>query len=268
LTAAVRKSVRANDIEHSWLEYGSAADPELIIIPGITSPAITWNATSQRLAETFHVLTLDVRGRGESSHPATGYRLTDYSADLAGIIEQLGLGAPAILGHSMGARIAAAFAHEYPGLRGPVLVVDPPLTGPGREPLPLPLGFYLDRIRAARAARSVADMEGFYPGWAPELVQRQIEALASCSEAAITETYAGFHQEDFYQHWRHVAAPVLFVRGADSPIVTADMMAEVQNTNPGAQMHTVPGAGHMVQWDNEDDFVATCTRFVCSQQRA
>jgi N-formylmaleamate deformylase len=266
LTAAVRKSVRANGIEHSWLEYGSATDPKLIIVPGITSPAVTWDATSRRLAEMFHVLTLDVRGRGESDHPVTGYTLTDYSADLAGIIEQLGVGAPAILGHSMGARIATAFAHKYPGLRGPVLVVDPPLTGPGRAPLPLPLAFYLDRIRAAREARSAADMERFYPGWAPELVRRQIEALASCSEAAIIETYAGFHDEDFYEHWGHVASPVLFVRGADSPMVKIDMLAELQNLNPGAKMHTVPGAGHMVQWDNEDDFVAACTHFVLSQQ--
>jgi N-formylmaleamate deformylase len=268
LIAVNRHSVRANGIEQSWLEYGSAADPELIVIPGITSPAITWDGTSRRLAEKFHVLTLDVRGRGESGHPATGYTLADYSADLAGLIGQLDIGAPAILGHSMGARIATAFAHQYPGLRGPVLVVDPPLTGPGRAPLPLPLSFYTDRIRAARAAGGPADLEGFYPGWAPELVQRQIEALASCSQAAITETYASFHEEDFYEHWRQVAAPVLFVRGEDSPMVKVDMMAEVRSTNPGARMHTVPGAGHMVQWDNEDDFVAACTEFVLSQRPA
>jgi N-formylmaleamate deformylase len=268
LTPAIRRSVRANGIEQSWLEYGSAAGPKLIIIPGITSPAITWDATSRRLAGTFHVLALDVRGRGESGHPQTGYTLADYSADVAGIIEQLGIGAPAILGHSMGARIAVAFAHEHPGLRGPVVVVDPPLTGPGRAPLPLPLSFYLDRIRAARQARGVADMERFYPGWAPELVQRQMAALASCSEAAIIETYTGFHDEDFYERWRHVAPPVLFVRGADSPMVKIDMVDELRNANPGAQMHTVPGAGHMVQWDNEDDFVAACTGFVLSQRHA
>ena len=266
MSPVIRKSVRANGIGHSWLEYGSAASPTLIIIPGITSPAITWDATSRRLAEKFRVLTLDVRGRGESDHPVTGYTLADYSADLAGIIEQLDIGAPAVLGHSMGARIAAAFAHEYPSLRGPVVVVDPPLTGPGRAPLPLPLDFYLDRIRAARQARGVADMERFYPGWAPELVQRQIDALASCSQAAIIETYASFHDEDFYAHWRHVTPPVLFVRGADSPMVKTDMVAELQSTNPGAHMHTVPGAGHMVQWDNEDDFVAACTGFVLSQR--
>ena len=41
--------------------------PPLVLLPGITSPAIMWDFASRRLAAFSHVYTLDIRGRGLSS---------------------------------------------------------------------------------------------------------------------------------------------------------------------------------------------------------
>ncbi|MFP6778138.1 MAG: hypothetical protein VCB06_07150, partial [Alphaproteobacteria bacterium] len=41
--------------------------PPLVLLPGITSPAIMWDFVSRRLADYCHVFTLDIRGRGLSS---------------------------------------------------------------------------------------------------------------------------------------------------------------------------------------------------------
>ncbi|MGE4012351.1 MAG: alpha/beta fold hydrolase, partial [Alphaproteobacteria bacterium] len=83
------KHLTTNDVRLHYLEFGSAGQP-LLLLPGITSPAITWAFVSERLAQWLHVYTLDIRGRGLSEQrPGLGYRLNDYALDAKGVIEKL-----------------------------------------------------------------------------------------------------------------------------------------------------------------------------------
>lgn len=59
-------NVQANGIRQHYLRYGGQG-PALILIPGITSPAITWGFVAERLGEKYDTYVLDVRGRGLSS---------------------------------------------------------------------------------------------------------------------------------------------------------------------------------------------------------
>ncbi len=117
--------VEANGLRLHYLEYGRG-EPALVIVPGITSPAITWEFVAEALARDRRVLTLDVRGRGLSDKPPSGYGLLEYSQDLAGFIQGVALERPLVLGHSMGARIAAALGATFPGAARALIVVDPP----------------------------------------------------------------------------------------------------------------------------------------------
>ena len=92
----------ADRIRLHYLEHAGEGPP-LIVIPGITSTAVTWEFISARLAEFAHVYTLDTRGRGLSSGgPDLNYWLADYAGDTANFIAALGLDAPIVLGHSNG----------------------------------------------------------------------------------------------------------------------------------------------------------------------
>ncbi|MEG2269582.1 MAG: alpha/beta hydrolase, partial [Acinetobacter sp.] len=55
-----------NGVRIHYLRYGGKGHP-LILIPGITSPAITWEFVAERLGQVFDTYVLDVRGRGLSS---------------------------------------------------------------------------------------------------------------------------------------------------------------------------------------------------------
>lgn len=115
-----------------YLTYGSG-EPAMLLVPGITSPAITWEFVAEALAGDRTVHTLDVRGRGLSDRaPRGAHTLGDYATDVAGLARTLGLVRPVLLGHSMGARIVTAAAADYPELAGAVVAVDPPMCGPGR----------------------------------------------------------------------------------------------------------------------------------------
>jgi N-formylmaleamate deformylase len=249
------------------LEYGGDGPP-LVIVPGITSPAITWEWLAEELARDHRVLVLDVRGRGLSDHPPWGFTLPEYAADVATAIDEAGYDRPAVLGHSMGARIAAALGVLHPDGAGPLILVDPPLTGPGRGEYPTSLEAFVDQLEKARAGATVNEIREFFPTWSDEQLQLRLEALATCDETAVRETWQNFHEEDFFAYLRQLAPPVLFMVGGDSPVIPAAAVPEVAQTNPGLEIVSVPGAGHMIPWDNLEVFLTETRRFLADAQAA
>ena len=239
------------------LDAGGGGRP-LLVLPGITSPAVTWRFMIDTVAAAGHrVLIADLRGRGLSDAPAEPrYALDDYADDVAAIVTGLELERPLVLGHSLGARIAAAFAVARPGLAGQLILVDPPLSGPGRDPYPTTRAQFLEQLQEAEAGTDAAGVARFYPGW-PE-AERALRArwLPTCREDAVLATHAGFEQEDFLPLWRQLAGAPVLIRGGDSPVVTDAGLAELEAALPGAVTLTVAGAGHMVPWDEPDAFAA------------
>jgi N-formylmaleamate deformylase len=246
------------------LEYGEGGHP-LLVLPGITSPAATWEFVAEPLALDGRVLTWDARGRGRSDHPATGYAVADFAADLALFLEATDLHRPAILGHSMGARVLVYFAARHPDKVGPLIIVDPPMMGPGRPPYAAPVSAYLDEMRAARAGElTLEDLRRSWPSWdAPRLRERQ-QWLPTCSEDGVRESYRGLERDDLVASWRALRGPVLLVRGAESPALSLADERELRVANPQLTYVSIAGAGHMVPYDRLDNFLAVVRNFLAN----
>ena len=259
-TRAYSVQVQANDIRQHCLDYGGGGPP-LVIVPGITMPAATVEFLALRLAPRHRVISVDPRGRGLSEQPRSGYALTDYADDLAALIQALGLAHPTVLGHSMGARIAAALAVRHPQRAGAVILADPPLTGPGRAPYPVPIHPYVDSLRKAKAGATADDMRPAFPTWSHEHLELRAKWLGTCSEAAVVESHERFHTEDLHGLLPQIQVPVLFVYGAESQVVPKSSLPELRTLLPGARFAAVKHAGHMIPWDNLDDFVAVVLEF-------
>src|SRR5688500_20229063 len=98
--------VRANGVRLHLLRYGGEG-PRLLLLPGITSPAITWGFVAARLARHFDVHVLDFRGRGlSSSVPGMHASLDAMAADVPDLMEVQAWSSVTLLGHSMRARAA------------------------------------------------------------------------------------------------------------------------------------------------------------------
>jgi len=252
---AVSRWVRSGDLRLHVLDYGGDGVP-LVVLPGITSPAITMDFVARELVGPLRPLVLDVRGRGLSDS-GPSYRLDDYAADTEAVITGLDLNRPLLLGHSMGARIAAVTAvRRRVALRGTVLV-DPPMSGPGRGPYPTPLAAFLSQLAQAHRGTDAAEVALSWPRWPHREQALRARWLTSCDPAAIDATHQGFETEDFFDTWPSVPAPTTLVYGMDSPVVTAAGAAEAAQTNPAARLVGVPDAGHMVFWDNPTVALAT-----------
>lgn len=247
---AVSRWVRSAELRLHVLDYGGELPP-VVILPGITSPAICMDFVARRLTDLVRPIVVDVRGRGLSDD-GDGYDLDAYAEDTEAVIGGLALDRPVLLGHSMGARIAAlTAARAKVPLRGTVLV-DPPTSGPGRDPYPTTLDMFLAQLAQARNGTTADEVAQSWPRWPRREQELRARWLASCSEDAIVATHRGFETEDFFATWPKVPAPTVFVYGAQSPVVPAASVREAEQTNPHAELVEVPSAGHMVFWDNPD----------------
>ena len=239
------------------LDYGGERPP-LLVLPGITSPAIAMDFVATALTDLVRPIVLDNRGRGLSD-PGSSYLLQDYAADTLRVLDTLH--DPLVLGHSMGARIAAVVGARKP-LRATILV-DPPMSGPGRSPYPTTLQAFQAQLTEAQRGTDAVEVARSWPRWPRREQELRARWLSSCDEVAVAQTHRSFETEDFFTHWSAVPAPSALFYGAESPVVDADGAAEARTTNPAATVSAIPEAGHMVFWDNPAASLETIRAFLC-----
>jgi N-formylmaleamate deformylase len=245
--------VRNGGIDLHVLDYGGVLPP-MLVLPGITSPAITWDFVVAELRDLVRPVVMDLRGRGLSD-PGDGYRAPDFATDAAAAIEQLALERPIVLGHSLGARIGAALAASGAAELGGAILVDPPLCGPTRGPYPTTREAFEAQIDEGYAGTTGDEVRRFYPKWPRAEVLLRARWLDTCEREAVLATYDEFTREDFFDWWPKVRTPAAFVRGADSPVVTEAGAEEAAALNPQASQHAIEDAGHMVPWDSYAPFM-------------
>ena len=247
-------NICANGIRSHVLRYRGPGAP-LVLVPGITSPAVTWGFVAERLAQVFDTYVVDVRGRGlSSSGPDLDYGLDAMATDLVALIAKLKLENVTVLGHSMGARIAIRAAKTDASGMARLVLVDPPVSGPGRRPYPAKLPWYVDSIRQAIAGMDAEAMRAFCPTWSEDQLALRAEWLHTCYEPAIVTAFEGFHTDDIHKDLPGLAPAVsLMIAGRGGVIEPADE-AEIASLNPAIRMVRVPNAGHMIPWDDFDGF--------------
>lgn len=247
-------SVHANGIRHHLIRYAGQG-PQMLLIPGITSPAITWGFVAERLAERYDVHVLDVRGRGLSEAGDLDYSLDAMADDAIALVEACGLNKPIVMGHSMGARTAIRAARKNAEPFSGLILLDPPVSGPGRRAYPSAWPWYGDSIRMAQKGCSAEDMRKFCPTWTDEQLALRAEWLHTCQYTAIKTAYDGFHTDDIHADLPHLKLPVRLVKAGAAPVIGPDDLAEIASLCPAIETRIVEGAGHMIPWDNLDGFL-------------
>jgi len=109
------KHVDANGLRLRAVVWGRDEDPTLVLVHGNGAHAHWWRPIVPALVPGWRVVAPDLRGHGESGWPAApDYGMADFHADLATVVDQLAPGPIALVGHSMGGRIALWYAAHDP----------------------------------------------------------------------------------------------------------------------------------------------------------
>lgn len=246
----------ANCIRQHYLHFAGLG-PRVLIVPGIVSPAILWRHVGEWLCATHDCYVLDVRGRGLSeSGDHLDYGLDVCAADLVAFVRTLQLGPLALVGHSMGARIAARSAAKAGSeLFSSLVLLDPPTSGPGRRPYPIPKSRTLALLRSAQRAEatSAALAKGARP-WPDSLQRLRTEWLPTCDERAVHAAYDDFHAQDLFEDLSHTSMPVSLIAAGTGDVVSDADIDEMRSVRPDLRAVRLAGVGHQMQAEDFEAF--------------
>lgn len=257
---AQSKFIDANGLQLHYLDFGNSSAPPIICIHGLSGNAHNFDGLAPRLANRYHVLSLDVRGRGDSAWgPATDYNPVTYVADLDAFISALSLGRVSLIGTSMGGIISMIFAGGYPERVERLVLND---IGPEIDPAGLKrITDYF--TEAPTEFHDMAEVAAYYRANYPflthapeaELIEFVKWAVKPTPEGRLTwkidpavrnvpRTGAAARPIDMWVPFARIQARMLVIRGADSDILAAATAERMTMVVPGTQTVEVPGVGH------------------------
>ena len=97
---------------------------QILCIHGLTANSRFWDCLASALSPHHRVIAMDLRGRGLSDKPPTGYSIEHHCKDVLSLIDDLGLKRPVLMGHSLGAFISLVFSAKYPQRVDRLILVD------------------------------------------------------------------------------------------------------------------------------------------------
>ncbi len=256
-------AVRREDVDGVsalvWGEPGTAG--ELVLLHGGAQNAHTWDTVA--LALGLPLVAIDLPGHGRSAwRDDHDYRPAAVAPAVAAAVAELAPDAKAVVGMSMGGLTSLALADLRPDLVPRLCLVD---VTPG-----------VNRDKAAAIIAFVAGPEVFDSFDA--ILERTVEHNPTRSLSSLRRgvLHNAAEQPDGTWTWRYdrlrlvgeeggpdriaelgelwdvvseLQSPLLLVRGALSPVVGDEDVAELQRRKPDAEVVVVDGAGHSVQGD-------------------
>jgi esterase len=256
-----------------YLEWGSAASPEIVLLHGFSSTAAAWTRVGEALASEFRVIAPDLRGHGQSDWDAQE-RYTDaqLAADVHTLVQQLHLARFTLVGHSMGGAVAFTYAATYPGDLTRLIIEDSAPLPPGRTPAEVRSSF-ASRGEVEQAVRaSVTNMSEAALQERIDLYYTERPDGTWGYRADVVGVRRGRANQDSEKAWnnvRSVQCPTLVIRaGAEPPLVSADTVERLKRENPRIDVVTVPDAGHNIHFAHFDEFMPIFRAFLVQSTAA
>jgi pimeloyl-ACP methyl ester carboxylesterase len=101
------------------------ASPPLLLLHGLSANANCWGAViAAGFAGSHRVIAPDLRGRGRSDKPETGYAMGDHASDIVALLDSLAIQQAVVIGHSFGGYLAIYLAARFPERFTSLVVVD------------------------------------------------------------------------------------------------------------------------------------------------
>ncbi len=274
-------TVPLGPVDLAIAEAGRGGRP-LLLVHGFTGAKEDFGDWMDRFAaEGWWVVAPDLRGHGASSCPPEeeAYSLAVFARDLLGLVDALGWGRCAVVGHSMGGMVAQALVCDHPGVVERLVLMDTdhgPVDGPAPDLVALGLEVLRTQGLAAllelraqvipSSPPSAAELHlrATRPGYA-EWADAKVHACAPAMYGAMGVELTS--RPDRLADLASVQVPTRVVVGAEDH----DFLAPCHRlaaTIPGADLVVVPGAAHSPQFENPDAWWRAVAPFLAADQLA
>ncbi len=273
------KFTATNGIQLHYLEY-AGTEPTVLFMHGLSANAYSF-AGLAKVGFPQRLIAVDLRGRGLSDKPDSGYSLADHAADILGLLDNLGLDQVVLGGHSYGGLLTLYMAAHFPQRFPQCIVIDSGLMPDNVIDLIKPsldrLGQTLPSWETYRQAIQAAPYwQGYWDEDVEAYYRADVEALADgrIQPRSRPNNIAEAAEKGLGVDWPHllnqVDQPVLMLHALGAygppgapPIIPQDKAQETISMLPNHSYHLIPG-NHMTMLfgDNASKMVAAIKAFL------
>jgi pimeloyl-ACP methyl ester carboxylesterase len=251
---------------------GEGPQPPVVLVHGTASDHRTWRVVGPMLAADRRVFAMDRRGRGASGD-AAGYTVQRELEDIAAVANRVEaeIGSPvAVVGHSLGGRLALAASPGTHAIRAVVAYESAPL--PGDAPEGRDTDRLLDELRADLARRDLDALLGRFMAQAVGMPPDELAAFhanpiwparAATGPTIVRELDAAAHDPAIgFEALARAAVPVLQLVGGESPAWFRDGAAALDERLGHGRLVVIDGARHAAHHSHPDAFLSAIRDFV------
>jgi 3-oxoadipate enol-lactonase len=244
-----------------FIERGSG--PPLLLVHGLLVTGEMFEPVLEAFARHHRVIVPDLRGHGRSGALPPPYTVAQLAADLARLLEHLGLAAAAVLGYSQGGAIAQQLALEHPNrCQRLVLACTYAFNMASlREKIeghvvPLLLALLgMERFAKLVIGQGLKEVS-------PERRDALMAIMAQQDRTLMTTAWRSAMAFDSRPRLGEIRCPTLIIAGAKDTAVPQHHADMLHSGIAGAELSVVQGAGHALIWTHADELVRRSESFL------
>ena len=233
----------------------------MVVLHGLFGSARNLTGLTRALSMGHRVIAMDLRNHGESGHdPVAGYG--EMAADVVATLDAQDVRSAALVGHSMGGKVAMRLALEWPGRVSRLVVAD-------IAPVPYPshFGAFVQAMLRVPATASRGEADAVL---APDVVDPAVRGFLLHNfrpglgwRVGLAEIAVNLGQiETWNDCGEPFCGPTLFVTGARSDYVLPEHRPVITRLFPAARFEAVADAGHWLHAEQPALFNAIVDRFL------
>ena len=258
---------RINDVDLAYSDEGQG--PPVIFLHAFPLNRTTWAPQVAGLSDRYRVVTIDLRGHGESDAPMWRYTLDQFAEDVNGLLEHLDIARATFVGLSMGGYILFALYRKYPALFQALVLADTRATAD--TPDAKAARFSMAQVAYRRGASAIA-----------ELMLPKLLSPAACEHRAdlrdhlrtiitgnqvsgiVGDLMAMEERPDSTPLLSTISVPTLVIAGEEDLASPPEEVKSMADRIPGSTFVRIPQAGHLSNMENPAAFNEALLSFLTS----
>jgi len=229
------------------------APATLIFIHGVGMCGEIWQPQVEHFSKNYRVITYDFLGHGQSLLKKDKLTLEDYISQLYNLVNEIGVSNFSIIGHSMGALIAVAFALRYPEKVDTLIPINIVFkrTKKAQDDV-------IMRAKDVLKSQQIPNINQTLERWFKNktspydlLKINNVQGwLKNTSPKAYSEAYYLFATSDrvFVNNLSNLQPPVLYLTGSEDPNSTSLMSEQMAQETPNGSSESIEGEAHMMAY--------------------
>jgi pimeloyl-ACP methyl ester carboxylesterase len=257
----VDRFLEANGIRQHVIEHVGTG-PILLLMPGLTANARFFDGLVHAgLSPEIRVMAVDLRGRGETDQPDSGYTMADHGADIVALLDQLEIERVVLGGHSFGGLLTYYVAAHWPERVSACVVIDAPAAvdsavveqiQPSLDRLDTTFASWNAYLEFAKAMPYYANgwwdphLEAFYRSDVADLPDGGVRPV--CHPDHMRQAVEATMTPDWPGVVARIAQPTLLLRAVEPfgppgspPILDEDAAQQTVEAMPDARLVDLPG---------------------------